>query len=143
MHRILLFTTGSPFLGTKLLRFSMGRGSGAPKGLIRIGPYVGTSCQAGRRLLGQDWLLVSKSNCLDMFGERVGPPDPTVQAAGLRYARVFPSARRAGHSTSGRMCPSCMALLVFIYSVSSYNALIATYNSENVFLPFWGRLIET
>ena len=26
------FATGSPFLGTKLLGFSIGRGSGAPKG---------------------------------------------------------------------------------------------------------------
>ena len=29
------FTTGNPFFGTKLLGFSMGRGSGALKGLIR------------------------------------------------------------------------------------------------------------
>ena len=28
------FTTGNPFLGTKLLGFSIGRGSGALKGLI-------------------------------------------------------------------------------------------------------------
>ena len=27
------FTTGNPFLGTKLLGFSIGRGSGVPKGL--------------------------------------------------------------------------------------------------------------
>ena len=27
------FTTGNPFLGTKLLEFSIGRGSGALKGL--------------------------------------------------------------------------------------------------------------
>ena len=30
------FTTGNPFLGTKLLRFSIGRGSGALKGLSRL-----------------------------------------------------------------------------------------------------------
>ena len=30
------FTTGNPFLGTKLLGFSIGRGSGALKGLTRI-----------------------------------------------------------------------------------------------------------
>ena len=39
------FTTGNPFLGTKLLGFSIGRGSGAPKGLKvrRVIPmgYVG------------------------------------------------------------------------------------------------------
>ena len=29
------FTTGNPFLGTKLLGFSIGRGSGALKGLTR------------------------------------------------------------------------------------------------------------
>ena len=29
-------TTGNPFLGTKLLGFSIGRGLGAPKGFIRI-----------------------------------------------------------------------------------------------------------
>ena len=28
------FTTGNSFLGTKLLGFSIGRGSGAPKGLV-------------------------------------------------------------------------------------------------------------
>ena len=30
------FTTGNPFLGTKLLAFSIGRGSGALKGLKKI-----------------------------------------------------------------------------------------------------------
>ena len=32
--RVNLFTTGNPFLGTKLLGFSTGRGSGALKGLM-------------------------------------------------------------------------------------------------------------
>ena len=31
------FTTGNPFLATKLLGFSIGRGSGAPKGLRIVG----------------------------------------------------------------------------------------------------------
>ena len=30
------FTTGNPFLGTKLLGFSIGRGSGAMKGLSKV-----------------------------------------------------------------------------------------------------------
>ena len=32
------FTTGNPFLGTKLLGFSIGRGSGALKGLTKLAP---------------------------------------------------------------------------------------------------------
>ena len=34
------FTTGIPFLGTKLLRFSIGRGSGAPK-IVQNRPFLG------------------------------------------------------------------------------------------------------
>ena len=37
------FTTGNPFLGTKLLGFSMGRGSGALNGLI-LRPRLSASC---------------------------------------------------------------------------------------------------
>ena len=36
MRLVNLFTTGNPFLGTKLLGFSVGRGSGALKGLIHV-----------------------------------------------------------------------------------------------------------
>ena len=34
------FTTGNPFFGTKLLGFSMGRGSGALKGLTHLIPEI-------------------------------------------------------------------------------------------------------
>ena len=37
------FTTGNPFLGTKLLGFSIGRGSGAPKGLSLQQPHRTTT----------------------------------------------------------------------------------------------------
>ena len=54
--------------------------------------------------------MVSRPNYLDMFGERVGPPDSTVIDM-----RVFPPALSAEHSTpmgngSGRTCQRMVAL---------------------------------
>ena len=48
------FTTGNPFLGSKLLGFSIGRGSGTPKGL----KMPGGSCACSYWLLATCWLPV-------------------------------------------------------------------------------------
>ena len=70
-----------PFLGTKLLGFSIGRGSGALKGLIRAAAYVARSATgAGRRVVLR----------------RVGPPRPPLRVAGHRsQAHILPPRQRS------------------------------------------------
>ena len=79
------FTTGNPFLGTKLLGFSVGRGSGALKGL-RYPCHGGTQACPGPRFSG-DWIFYrnsKKHGCVNTLRLELRP----VRGRGLGYTRV-------------------------------------------------------
>ena len=75
------FTTGNPFLGTKLLGFSIGRGSGALKGVNMMKRTV--------EVLTTNIRYVGRKGCGDVFPLSIVVPVTAAERPALVFRHAF------------------------------------------------------